>query len=121
MQREFLKERGLDVKVRESWGLLLDGLKGGLIAHSEAVEGLDDLYKILYPSSDVYRVALREIESGSGFKEVKTGIKFQPNYDFFKNLLTFSDSNHPSSSLLITSSILFTCSIIFSAVSLSFS
>jgi len=54
--------RGLGVKVRGSLGLLIEGLKEGLISYSEAVKGLDDLSKVMYLSSDVYKLALREIE-----------------------------------------------------------
>ena len=54
--------RGLGVKVRGSLGLLIEGLKKGLISYSEAVKGLDDLSKVMYLSSDVYKLVLREIE-----------------------------------------------------------
>jgi len=54
--------RGLGVKVRGSLGLLIEGLKEGLISYSEAVKGLDDLSKVMYLSSDVYKLVLREIE-----------------------------------------------------------
>ena len=54
--------RGLGVKVRGSLGLLIEGLKEGLISYSEAIKGLDDLSKVMYLSSDVYKLALREIE-----------------------------------------------------------
>ncbi len=54
--------RGLGVKVRGSLGLLIEGLKEGLISYSEAVKSLDDLSKIMYLSSNVYKLALREIE-----------------------------------------------------------
>lgn len=54
--------RGLGVKVRGSLGLLIEGLKESLISYSEAVKGLDDLSKIMYLSSDVYKLVLREIE-----------------------------------------------------------
>ena len=54
--------RSLGVKVRGSLGLLIEGLNEGLISYSEAVKGLDELSKIMYLSSDVYKLALREIE-----------------------------------------------------------
>ena len=54
--------RSLGVKVRGSLGLLIEGLNEGLISYSEAVKGLDELSKIMYLSSDVYRLALRKIE-----------------------------------------------------------
>ena len=54
--------RGLGVKVRGSLGLLIEGLKEGLISYLEAIKGLDDLSKVMYLSSDVYKLVLREIE-----------------------------------------------------------
>lgn len=54
--------RSLGVRVRGSLGLLIEGLKEGAISHSEAVKGLDNLSKVMYLSSDVYKLALREIE-----------------------------------------------------------
>ena len=54
--------RGLGARVRGSLGLLIEGLKEGLISYSEAVKGLDDLSKVMYLSSDVYKLVLREIE-----------------------------------------------------------
>ncbi len=54
--------RSLGVRVRGSLGLLIEGLKEGLISYSEAVKGLDDLSKVMYLSSGVYKLALREIE-----------------------------------------------------------
>ncbi|MCD6493504.1 MAG: hypothetical protein J7K36_06885 [Archaeoglobaceae archaeon] len=54
--------RSLGVRVRGTLGLLIEGLKEGLISYSEAVKGLDDLSKIMYLSSDVYRLVLRKIE-----------------------------------------------------------
>ncbi len=54
--------RGLGVKVRGSLGLLIEGLKEGLISYSEAVKGLDDLSKVTYLSSDVYKLVLKKIE-----------------------------------------------------------
>jgi len=54
--------RGLGVKVKGSLGLLIEGLREGLVSYSKAVKGLDDLSKIMYLSSDVYKLVLREIE-----------------------------------------------------------
>ena len=54
--------RGLGVKVRGSLGLLIEGLREGLISYSEAVKGLDDLSKVTYFSSDVYKLVLKKIE-----------------------------------------------------------
>jgi len=54
--------RGLGVKVRGSLGLLVEGLKNGLITYPEAVKGLKDLSKVMYLSSDVYRIVAEEIE-----------------------------------------------------------
>ena len=54
--------RGLGIEVRGSLGLLIEGLKKGLISRSEAIKGLDDLSQIMYLSSDVYRLVMREIE-----------------------------------------------------------
>lgn len=54
--------RGLGVKVRGSLGLLIEGLREGLISYSEAVKGLDDLSKVTYLSSDVYKLVLKKIE-----------------------------------------------------------
>ncbi len=61
MQQGFFA-RGLGVKVRGSLGLLIEGLKKGLISYSEAIKGLDELSRIMYLSSDVYRLVMREIE-----------------------------------------------------------
>ncbi len=55
--------KGLGVKVRGSLGLLIEGLKEGLITHPEALKGLDNLADIMYLSSSTYRLALKEIES----------------------------------------------------------
>lgn len=54
--------RGLGVKVRGSLGLLIEGLKEGLISYAEALEGLDKLAEVMYLSSNVYRLVLKEIE-----------------------------------------------------------
>ncbi len=54
--------RDLGVKVRGSLGLLIEGLKEGLISYSEAVKGLDNLSKVMYLSSDVYKLVLKEIK-----------------------------------------------------------
>jgi len=54
--------RGLGVKVKGSIGLLIEGLKEGLITYQEALEGLDRLADVMYLSSSVYKLALKEIE-----------------------------------------------------------
>ncbi len=54
--------RGLGIRVRGSLGLLVEGLKDGVISGSEALKGLDELSRVMYLSSDVYRIVLREIE-----------------------------------------------------------
>jgi len=59
--------RGLGVKVRGSLGLLIEGLKDGLISYSEAIKGLDDLSKVMYLSSDIYKLVMREIEKWKRF------------------------------------------------------
>jgi len=54
--------RSLGVKVRGSLGLLIEGLKEGLITYREALEGLDRLVDTMYLSSSVYKLVLKEIE-----------------------------------------------------------
>jgi len=61
--------RGLGVKVKGSLGLLIEGLREGLVSYSKAVKGLDDLSKIMYLSSDVYKLVLREIEKWKRFRK----------------------------------------------------
>jgi len=58
--REFAKALGL--RIRGSIGLLLEALKKGLLKPTEALEKLDVLAETMYLSSDVYRVARKEIE-----------------------------------------------------------
>jgi len=54
--------RGLGVNVKGSLGLLIEGLKEGLITYQEALKGLDKLADVMYLSSSVYKLVLREIE-----------------------------------------------------------
>ena len=54
--------RSLGIKVRGSLGLLIEGLKEGLITYQEALEGLDRLADVMYLSSSVYKLVLKEIE-----------------------------------------------------------
>lgn len=54
--------RSLGVEVKGSLGLLIEGLKKGLITQEEALKGLDKLADIMYLSSNVYKLVLREIE-----------------------------------------------------------
>ena len=54
--------RGLGVKVKGSLGLLIEGLKEGLITYQEALKGLDKLADVMYLSSSVYKLVLKEIE-----------------------------------------------------------
>ena len=54
--------RGLGVRVRGSLGLLVEGVKRGLLSYSEGVRGLDRLSEVMYLSSNVYRLILRTIE-----------------------------------------------------------
>ncbi|ALM74001.1 hypothetical protein TBCH5v1_0021 [Thermococcus barophilus] len=54
--------RALGVKVRGSLGLLIEGLKNGLITYSEALKGLDNFADIMYLSSTIYKLVLKEIE-----------------------------------------------------------
>jgi len=54
--------RGLGVKVKGSLGLLVEGLKKGVITYSKAINGLNNLSRIMYLSSDVYSLVLRELE-----------------------------------------------------------
>ncbi len=55
--------RDLGVEVRGSLGVLVKGLREGAISYSRAVEGLDRLSEVMYLSSDIYRLALKELES----------------------------------------------------------
>lgn len=55
--------RDLGVEVRGSLGVLVKGLREGAISYSKAVEGLDSLSEVMYLSSDIYRLALKELES----------------------------------------------------------
>ena len=41
---------------------MIEGLREGLISYSEAVKGLDDLSKVTYLGSDVYKLVLKKIE-----------------------------------------------------------
>jgi len=54
--------RDLGVKVKGSLGLLIEGLKEGLMNYQEATEGLNKLADVMYLSSSVYRLVLKEIE-----------------------------------------------------------
>ena len=54
--------RSLGVEVKGSLGLLIEGLKLGLITYEEAIKGLDELAKTMYLSANVYRFVLRELE-----------------------------------------------------------
>lgn len=55
--------RDLGVEVRGSLGVLVKGLKEGAISYSKAVEGLDRLSEVMYLSSDIYKLVLKELES----------------------------------------------------------
>jgi len=50
------------LELRRSLSLLIEGLKEGLISYAEALKGLDRLADVMYPSSSVYKLALKEIE-----------------------------------------------------------
>lgn len=54
--------RSLGVEVKGSLGLLIEGLRKGLITREEALKGLDKLADVMYLSSNVYKLVLREIE-----------------------------------------------------------
>ena len=54
--------RSLGVEVRGSLGLLIEGLKLGLIKYGEAIEKLNELARIMYLSADVYKLVLKELE-----------------------------------------------------------
>lgn len=54
--------RGLGVRVRGSIGVLLEGVKEGVLAPSEGVRGLDRLAEVMYLSANVYRLALRRLQ-----------------------------------------------------------
>jgi len=51
--------RSLGVKVKGSLGLLIEGLKEGLITRSEAVKSLDKLADVMYLSSSIYKLVLK--------------------------------------------------------------
>lgn len=54
--------RGLGVKVRGSIGVLIEGVKAGLVTPSEGVQGLDRLAEVMYLSASVYRLALKRLQ-----------------------------------------------------------
>ena len=54
--------KSLGVEVRGSLGLLIEGLKEGIISYAEALKGLNDLADVMYLSSNVYKLVLKEIE-----------------------------------------------------------
>ena len=53
--------RTLGVKVSGSLGVLIRGLKEKKITYNEALKGLDDLADIMYLSSEIYRLVLKEL------------------------------------------------------------
>jgi predicted nucleic acid-binding protein len=58
--RVFARSLGVDVK--GSLGLLIGGLREGLITREEALKGLDKLADVMYLSASVYKLVLKEIE-----------------------------------------------------------
>ena len=58
--RKFVKSLG--VRVRGTLGIIVEGVREGIIAKSKALEALDRLSTIMYLSSDVYILARRSIE-----------------------------------------------------------
>lgn len=55
--------RGLGVKISGSLGLLIRGLKEKKISYSQALEGLDKLSDVMYFSSDIYKLTLKELDN----------------------------------------------------------
>lgn len=54
--------RTLDIPIRGSLGIILEGLKGGFLSRVEALKALEKLSEIMYLSADVYRIVRDEIE-----------------------------------------------------------
>ncbi|MHA1378545.1 MAG: hypothetical protein ACTSRG_09205 [Candidatus Helarchaeota archaeon] len=54
--------RTLGVKISGSLGVLIKGLKEKEISFKEALKGLDDLADVMYLSSEIYKIALKELE-----------------------------------------------------------
>ncbi len=60
---------GLGITVRGSLGVLVEGVKEGVISYSESIQGLDRLSDIMYLSSDVYKLILKVLEDSKGLGE----------------------------------------------------
>jgi len=58
--REFA--RILGVTVRGSLGVLLEGLKRGILTRKEALKKLDELSEVMYISMEVYKLVRRKLE-----------------------------------------------------------
>ncbi|RUM33295.1 MAG: hypothetical protein DSY33_04735 [Archaeoglobus sp.] len=58
--RVFARSLGVDVK--GSLGLLIEGLREGLITREGGLKGLDKLADVMYLSASVYKLVLKEIE-----------------------------------------------------------
>ncbi|MHA1833781.1 MAG: hypothetical protein ACTSV7_07305, partial [Candidatus Baldrarchaeia archaeon] len=58
--REFA--RILGVTVRGSLGILIEGLKKGILTRKEALKKLDELSEVMYISMEVYKLVRRKLE-----------------------------------------------------------
>ncbi|MHA1300748.1 MAG: hypothetical protein ACTSO9_15130 [Candidatus Helarchaeota archaeon] len=54
--------RTLGVKISGSLGVLIKGLKEKKISYREALKGLDDLADVMYLSSEIYKLTLKELK-----------------------------------------------------------
>ena len=54
--------RDLGIKVKGSLGILVKNLKEKKVVFEEALRALDDLASIMYLSSDLYKMTLKELE-----------------------------------------------------------
>jgi len=54
--------RTLGISIRGSLGIILEGLRKGLMSHVEALKALEKLSEIMFLSADLYRIVREEIE-----------------------------------------------------------
>lgn len=54
--------RALGIPIRGSLGVILEGLRRGLLSRVEALKALENLSEIMYLNADVYRIVRNEME-----------------------------------------------------------